>query len=112
MLFTINKVLYLPKLTCFIVVNAFSLFQIIFVAAIATFLHAVTNQTVDAMLAMLLILGGMIGVQFGLRFGSRLRSEQMRLFLAILVLGICARLAVDLVLPPSDPFGVTIERVE
>ena len=81
-------------------------------AAFSTFLHAITNQTVDPILAALLIMGGMVGVQFGLRYGARLRSEQMRLFLAILVLGICARLAFDLVLPPDDPFGVTIERAE
>lgn len=105
----VPAMIYLLRMPTAVVVGT-SLYQIIFVAAFSTFLHAITNQTVDAILAMLLILGGMVGVQFGLRFGARLRSEQMRLFLAILVLGICARLAFDLVLPPADPFGVTVER--
>jgi uncharacterized protein len=103
--------IYLLRMPSAVVVGT-SLYQIIFVAAFSTFLHAITNQTVDAVLAVLLILGGMIGVQFGLRFGARMRSEQMRLFLAVLVLGICARLAFDLVLPPEDKFSVTIEKIE
>jgi uncharacterized membrane protein YfcA len=104
----VPAMIYLLRMPSSIVVGT-SLFQIIFVAAFSTFLHAVTNHSVDAILAMLLIIGGMGGVQLGLRYGARMRSEQMRLFLAILVLGICARLGFDLVLPPSDTFSIAVE---
>lgn len=89
-----------------------SLFQIIFVAAFSTLLHAITNHSVDAILALLLIAGGVIGAQFGVRYGERLRSDWMRLCLAALILLICLRLAADLVFTPADPFNLLIEGVE
>ncbi len=62
-----------------------SLFQIIFVAAAVTVLQAVENQTVDALLALILLVGGVIGAQFGSRFGARLRGEHLRALLAFIV---------------------------
>ncbi len=88
------------------VVVGTSLFQICFVAAATTFLHAVANQTVDILLALLLIAGGVVGAQFGARAGTRLRPEQLRLMLATMVLALCGRLAWDLVATPVDPYTV------
>jgi uncharacterized membrane protein YfcA len=83
-----------------------SLLQIIFVAANVTILQAYNNHTVDAVLALLLLVGGVIGAQFGTRFGMRLRGEQLRFLLALLVLVVAAKLARDLTLRPSDLFAI------
>lgn len=88
------------------VVIGTSLFQVIFVTAIVTVLHSVANQTVDIVLALLLLGGGVVGAQFGARMGVKLRSEQLRVLLALLVLTVCGRLAYDLVAPPEFPFDV------
>lgn len=89
------------------VVIGTSLFQIIFVTAFTTVMHAVANQTVDMLLALLLILGGVIGAQLGARIGVRLRAEQLRILLALLVLAVCLRVALDLLLTPSELYAVT-----
>ena len=81
-----------------------SLFQIIFVTGTVTFLQATENQTVDALLALILLTGGVIGAQIGTRAGTRLRGEQLRVLLAVLVLAVCGKLAYDLVATPSDLF--------
>jgi uncharacterized membrane protein YfcA len=86
-----------------------SLLQIIFVAANVTFLQAYTNRTVDAVLALLLLLGGVIGAQLGTRWGTRLRGEQLRFLLALLVLAVAAKLAFDLTVRPANLFAVTTE---
>ena len=83
-----------------------SLLQIIFVAANVTILQAVSNHTVDAVLAMLLLVGGVIGAQFGTRFGTRLRGEQLRFLLSLLVLAVAAKLTHDLTLHPADLFVI------
>ncbi|HTZ35842.1 MAG TPA: sulfite exporter TauE/SafE family protein [Stellaceae bacterium] len=83
-----------------------SLLQIIFVAANVTLLQAYTNYTVDAVLALLLLIGGVIGAQFGTRFGTRLRGEQLRFLLALLVLAVAAKLAHDLTVHPSSLFVI------
>ncbi|MFM9865248.1 MAG: sulfite exporter TauE/SafE family protein [Micropepsaceae bacterium] len=107
----VPAMIYLLRMPTAVVVGT-SLFQIIFVAAFSTLLHAMTNQSVDAILALLLIAGGVIGAQFGVRYGERLRSDWMRLCLAGLILLICLRLAADLVFTPADPFNLLIEGVE
>ncbi|MCW2235572.1 sulfite exporter TauE/SafE family protein [Azospirillum canadense] len=84
-----------------------SLFQIIFTTAMATLLQAATNQTVDAMLALLLLVGGVIGAQFGTKAGGKLRGEQARLLLAALVVAVALKLAVDLVVEPDDLFTIS-----
>ena len=83
-----------------------SLFQIMFVTAIVTVLHAATNQTVDLVLAMLLLAGAVIGAQFGSRAGARLRGEQLRGLLALLVLAVCVKLALDLSVEPDELYSV------
>ena len=91
------------------VVPGTSLFQIIFVAANVTFLQAYTNRTVDAVLAMVLLAGGVIGAQIGTRFGTRLRGEQLRFLLALMVLAVAAKLAFDMTLRPASLYVVTGE---
>ena len=88
------------------VVIGTSLFQIIFVTAFTTMLHAVTNQTVDIALALLLIAGGVIGAQLGTRIGARMKAEQLRILLALLVLAVCGQLALGLVLEPSELYEI------
>ena len=68
------------------VVVGTSLFQIIFVTGVTTYLHAVKNFSVDIILSFLLLVGGVIGAQFGVRIGLKLKAEQLRILLAILVL--------------------------
>jgi hypothetical protein len=72
----------------------------------ATVLHAATNLTVDAVLALILMTGGVIGAQFGARAGQRIRGEQLRLLLGLMVLLVGLRFAVDLVAPPQDMFTI------
>jgi len=88
------------------VVIGTSLFQIIYVTAFTMILHAVTNQTVDVVLGVLLLLGGVIGAQFGARIGVKLKAEQLRILLAILVLAVAGKLALDLLLIPSELYSV------
>jgi uncharacterized membrane protein YfcA len=84
------------------VVVGTSLFQIILVTAATSMLHAVTNHTVDLVLAVFLLVGGVIGAQIGARVGVRLRAEQLRILLALLVLAVCGKLALDLLLMPGE----------
>jgi hypothetical protein len=86
-----------------------SLFQIIFVTANVTFLQAVQNHTVDMVLGLLLIVGGVIGAQIGGRMSSRVPAEQLRILLALLVLGLGARLAYELVATPNDVYSIIVE---
>jgi uncharacterized protein len=88
------------------VVIGTSLFQIIFVAGFSTLLHAQTNYTVDLPLALLLLIGGVVGAQYGTRIGVKLRAEQLRILLAILVLLVCFKLALDLLLTPTELFSI------
>ena len=83
-----------------------SLFQIIFVAASVTILQSVENGTVDIVLAMILLLGAVIGVQFGLRVGMRLKGEHFRALLGALVLAAAAKLAADLTITPHDLYSL------
>ncbi|MEO0914231.1 MAG: sulfite exporter TauE/SafE family protein, partial [Pseudomonadota bacterium] len=88
------------------VVVGTSLFQIIFVTGFTTMMHAVQNQTVDAVLAVLLLVGGVVGAQIGARIGVRLKAEQLRILLAILVLAVCGKLAFDLIATPSELYSL------
>jgi hypothetical protein len=90
------------------VVVGTSLFQIIFVTANVSFLQAVQNQTVDVLLAVLLLAGGVIGAQIGSRFGAKLRGEQLRGLLALLVMGVVGKLLFDLVVSPNDVYSLSL----
>lgn len=88
------------------VVIGTSLFQIAAVSAFTTLMHAISSNTVDVMLAVLLIVGGVVGAQIGTHWGARLRAEQLRVLLALLVLAVCGRLAFDLVMRPADLYSI------
>lgn len=90
------------------VVVGTSLFQITFVTAYTTLVHAVTHHTVDMMLALLLILGGVIGAQLGTKVGIKLKAEQLRILLSLMVLAVAIKIGFDLVLTPSELFSVTV----
>jgi uncharacterized protein len=84
-----------------------SLFQIIFVTANVTFLQAVTTQTVDVVLAVLLLIGAVVGAQYGTRIGARLKGEQLRVLLALMVVAVCLKLFWDLVVTPSELYSLS-----
>lgn len=83
-----------------------SLFQVLCVTVFTTFLQAWINQTVDVLLALLLMVGGVVGVQYGGRVGARLRSDQLRFLIALLIVGMALRLAIELIAPPADLYSI------
>lgn len=101
----VPAMIYLLRVPTNVVVGT-SLFQIIFVTSVATILHATTNFTVDVVLALVLMVGGVIGAQIGVSAGQKLRGEQLRALLALMVLGVCLRLAFDLVVIPDELFSL------
>ncbi len=101
----VPAMIYLLRVPTSVVVGT-SLFQIIFVTALVTILHSATNQTVDVLLALVLMIGGVIGAQFGVRAGQKLKGEQLRALLAMMVLGVSLRLAFDLVVEPDELFSI------
>jgi uncharacterized membrane protein YfcA len=90
------------------VVIGTSLFQIVFVTGFTTILHAWQNQTVDVVLAVILLVGGVIGAQLGDQIGQRMKADQLRILLASLVLGVCARLGIDLFVQPRELFSLSV----
>ncbi len=105
----VPAMIYLLGMPTKVVVGT-SLFQIIFVTGFTTVMHATTNQSVDVLLALILIIGGVVGAQVGTRLGLRLKAEQLRVLLALIVLTVAAQIASDLVLEPSEPYSITVER--
>ena len=103
----IPAMVYILGMSTNVVVGT-SLFQIIFVTANSTFFQSYLNQTVDIVLSALMILGGVIGAQIGVRLGSQLKAEYLRGILAILVLLVCAKILTDLILTPSDLFSTSL----
>ena len=101
----VPAMIYLLRVPTTIVMGT-SLFQTVFVAGFSTILHAWQNQTVDAVLALLLVAGGVIGAQFGVRAGQRLKGEQLRIILGAIVLLVGLRLAFDLVVKPDELFSI------
>ncbi|MDB0052625.1 sulfite exporter TauE/SafE family protein [Ascidiaceihabitans sp.] len=101
----VPAMIYLLGMPTKVVVGT-SLFQIIFVTAFTTMLHATTNFTVDIVLAVLLLVGGVFGAQIGTRIGVKMKAEQLRILLAIMVLAVCGKLAFDLLVMPSDVFSI------
>jgi uncharacterized membrane protein YfcA len=101
----VPAMIYLLGMPTKVVVGT-SLFQIIFVTAFTTMLHATTNFTVDIALAVLLLVGGVIGAQFGTTIGTRMKAEQLRILLAIMVLVVCGKLAFDLLVQPAELYSL------
>jgi uncharacterized membrane protein YfcA len=92
------------------VVPGTSLMQTVFIAASVTVLQALTNQTVDGVLALIMLIGGVIGVQYGARYGARLRGEYLRVLLALLILAVGAKLLVDLTVPPDSRYSIVVRE--
>ncbi|MEM7070019.1 MAG: sulfite exporter TauE/SafE family protein [Pseudomonadota bacterium] len=101
----VPAMIYLLRVPTNVVIGT-SLFQIIFVTAFTTIIQSTANQTVDIVLAFILMVGGVLGAQMGAAAGHRLKGEQLRALLGLLVLGVCARLGYDLVAEPNDLFSV------
>ncbi|MEQ8367808.1 MAG: sulfite exporter TauE/SafE family protein [Roseicyclus sp.] len=101
----VPAMIYLLGMPTKVVVGT-SLFQIIFVTGFATLMHATTNYTVDMVLAVLLLVGGVVGAQIGTRIGLKMKAEQLRILLAIMVLAVCGRLALDLLLEPAELYSI------
>ncbi len=101
----VPAMIYLLGMPTAVVIGT-SLLQIIFVTGLTTLLHATQNQTVDAVLALLMVLGGVVGAQIGARLGVRIKAEQLRILLAGLVLAVCFKLGYDLFATPSELYSI------
>jgi uncharacterized membrane protein YfcA len=102
----VPALIYLLRVPTNVVVGT-SLFQIMFVAAYTTLVHSTANQTVDVVLAFVLMVGGVAGAQYGAKAGQKLRGEQLRALLAALVLAVALRLAFDLFVRPASLYSLT-----
>lgn len=90
------------------VVVGTSLFQILFVTAATTIVHALTTKAVDIVLAALLLLGGVVGAQLGARFAQTVKPEYLRLALALIVLSVALRMALGLGWRPDEIYTVQL----
>ena len=89
------------------VVIGTSLFQITFVTAVTALLQATFNQSVDIVLALLLLVIAVVGAQVGARLSGKIKGEHLRVALASMVLLVALRLAIGLVIPPGEPFSLS-----
>ncbi|WP_298692993.1 sulfite exporter TauE/SafE family protein [uncultured Sphingomonas sp.] len=101
----VPAMVYLLGMAAGVVVGT-SLFQILFVTAATTMIHATTTQAVDIVLAILLLIGSAIGAQIGSRFAMKLKPEYLRLLLALLVLAVALRMAAGLTWQPGELYSV------
>ncbi len=97
--------IYLLRVPTATVIGTSMLLTLITMAS-ATVMHAATNHLVDAVLALILMVGGVTGAQFGARAGQKMRGERLRLLLGLLVLAVGIRFALDLVVPPEQLYSV------
>ena len=103
----VPALIYLLRVPTNVVIGT-SLAYTLITMAVATVLHATANKSVDVMLAILLIAGGVVGAQFGAQVGQALRGEQLRALLAIFVLAVALRVLLSLFLPPESIFSLAI----
>lgn len=103
----VPAMIYILRMPTILAVGT-SLFQIIFTTASATIMHATFNQTVDIMLAILLIIGGVIGSQFGIFAAKFIKGRHARVTLAILVLTVSVKLALNLFFEPPELFSTVV----
>jgi uncharacterized membrane protein YfcA len=101
----VPAMIYLLRVPTSVVIGT-SLFQIVFVMAVTTLLQAMQNKAVDVVLALVLIVGGVVGAQFGAAAGGRLKGEQLRFMLAALVLLVCLRIGWDLMAKPTEIYSI------
>lgn len=103
----IPAMLYLLGMPAQVVVGT-SLFQILFVSAAATMVHSVTTKAVDIVLAVLLLLGSVVGAQLGARFAASTKPEYLRLVLAVMVLLVALRMVLGLAWRPDEIYTVQL----
>ena len=101
----VPMLIYLLRVPTNVVIGTSMVLTLITMAS-ATILHAATNHLVDAVLALILMVGGVIGAQFGARAGQKMRSERLRLLLGILVLAVGLRFAFDLIVAPDNLYTI------
>lgn len=101
----IPALIYLMRVPTRVAIGT-SIFQVVFIAAYSTLLHSTQNFSVDLMLALPLMIGGVVGAQYGARIGQRLNAEQLRILLALLVLAVGVRMAVDLTVQPAELYDL------
>lgn len=102
----VPAMIYLLRMPPNVVVGT-SLVQIVAITATTTVFQSLSNYTVDAMLALFLILGGVTGAQYGVRVAARMHGEMLRLLFAILILGVGVRLLYGLVITPRELYAIT-----
>ncbi len=99
----VPAMIYLLRMPAPVVVGT-SLFQIVITTSLTSVLQAGRNQTVDIVLATLLLIGGVVGAQLGARASGRFRAEELRALLALLVLLVGLRMGADLFIKPEEAF--------
>jgi uncharacterized protein len=102
----VPALIYLLRVPTNVVIGT-SLIQIVATMSVATILHAVTNFSVDIVLAIILMVGGVIGAQFGARVGQNMRGDHLRALLGLLVLAVAIRFLFGLVTPPEEAYSIT-----
>jgi uncharacterized membrane protein YfcA len=102
----VPALIYLLRVPTTIVIGT-TLLQTLGTMAFTTFMQSATNQTVDVILGLALMVGGVVGAQFGARVGQSLRGETLRLLLGLLVLSVGLRFAVDLVARPAELYSIS-----
>ncbi len=102
----IPAMIYLLGMPTSVVIGT-SLFQIVFITINVTILHAVNTQTVDIILASLMLVSSVLGAQWGTRIGLKMPAEQLRAILALMVLVVVFKLAIGLFITPDTPFIIT-----
>ncbi len=102
----IPALVYLLRVPTNVVVGT-ALVQVLGSMAVAVVLHAVSSQSVDAVLGLILMVGGVIGAQFGARIGQNIRGEQLRALLALLVIAVALRFLGGLVVTPAEPYSIS-----
>lgn len=103
----VPALIYLLRVPTNLVIGT-SLVQIVGTMSVATVLHAMTSQAVDIVLALILMIGGVVGAQFGARIGQNLRGDHLRALLALLVLAVGVRFLIGLVIQPDERYSLTV----
>jgi uncharacterized protein len=107
----VPMLIYLLRVPTATVIGTSMVLTLITMAS-ATVMHAATNHLVDALLALILMVGGVIGAQFGARAGQKMRGERLRLLLGLLVLAVGIRFAFNLALTPEDLYSLRLVEGE
>ncbi|HEX8642332.1 MAG TPA: sulfite exporter TauE/SafE family protein [Allosphingosinicella sp.] len=103
----VPAMIYLLGMSAQVVVGT-SLLQILAVTAATTMIHATTTRSVDIVLAVLLLLGSVVGAQYGARFAQKMKPELLRMFLAIIVLAVALRMGLQLTWRPSEIYTMQL----